>query len=105
MNQWPRRPALLTKRDLLATAAGPVHRVHNFEGLQPFFSGNQGFAALFNGLAEIAELALKRFQRNRHRVARSAGHVLRHRGGLTSVLLNIPGGEFIAGYDRTSLGP
>src|ERR1039458_2784962 len=89
--------------DFFAGAAGAVYGVYDLQGLVAFFTGDQRLAAARNGVAEIAELALERIERNRHRVGGSRDRRRGHRGGLAGIVLYVPDGEPVAGNHRRAL--
>ncbi len=75
-----------------------------FERPAAFLTRNQRRPPRLAGVAEIAELALERRQRNRHRIGRAGHHLLLDRSGFAAVVLHIPRGQLVAGENRGALG-
>ena len=81
-----------------------IEQAKNFKVVVALFAGHQRLAAFGDGLAEIEELALERFERNGHRVGGSGRHLPGHGRRLAGIVFHIPGCQLVAGDHRRALG-
>src|SRR5688572_25288350 len=73
-----------------ADAAGPIDRIDERQRLVSLLTGYERLTAGSNRVAEVEELPLERFHRNRHRIGCARRDAAAQRRRLSRLILHVP---------------